>query len=135
MNQILKKIFFQFYVWGSKYNFANTPHLSAMYMLSLLLTIDLLTLIMLICLTFGYDDMSFLKSKPLLILLLAIVTGIVYFSYTRNNKYLIIYKEFNSSDPTSKKNIKIISILFIVFTLIIIFFVAFVFSLFKRNIL
>lgn len=134
MNQFLKKVYYQFYVWGCRYNFANSPHLSAMYMLSLLLTIDVLSVIMLVKILSGDDKLAFLTSIPMLLSLLVTVTAIIYFSYTRNKKYLVIFNKYNSSTSVLKRRIKVTAITFVVFSIVTIYLVAFILSLYNRGI-
>jgi hypothetical protein len=131
MNQFLKRIFYQFYVWGCKYNFANSPHLSAMYMLSLLVTLNLMSVLIIIGFLFGYRDMFFLKSKLLVVSMLVVVTTLIYFLYTRKKKYIRIFNEFDSQSPVIKKNIRLASIFFIGFTILILYGMAFIVSINK----
>jgi hypothetical protein len=134
MNRFLKIVFYQFYYWGCKYNFANSPHLSAMYMLSLLLTINAGCLSMIFLSVIGFDDFVYLlNSKILTLCVLAIITTIIYLLYTRHKKYLDIFNEFNSCSLDQKKKFKLISTMYIVLTLLFFFLMAFLLGVHKRG--
>lgn len=119
MNQFFKKIFYQFYVWGCRYNFANTPHLSAMYMLSLLLTFGLMGILHLISflLTKTNSDISMVMAFTVVVL----ITFIIYECYTKKEKYKLIYKEFKDVSEKEKRNIQYISLTFILVSLFLFF--------------
>jgi hypothetical protein len=134
MNKFLKIIFAQFYVWGCKYNFANSPHLSAMYMLSLLLTINVGCLSMMLLAVIGYNDfVYFLKSKTLFLSALVIITATIYLLYTRNKKYLVVFNEFDSSTVKQKKKYMLVSILYVVITVLLFFLTAFLLGVRQRG--
>ena len=135
MNKLLKSIFYQFYVWACKYNFANSPHLSAMYMLSLFLSINIACLSMIVNFLLGYDEMFLLKSRSLIILILFVMITIIYFLYTKDKRYILLFKEFDSKSPIQKKYIRHFTIFYLAVSIILFFLVAFVLGLHHRGIL
>jgi hypothetical protein len=133
MNRFLKIVFTQFYKWGCDWNFANTPHLSAMYMLSLLLMINVGALSMPVLAFFGSDPLYLLKTKLLVILVLPVITLAIYLLYTKDKKYLRLFEDYESRTPAQRKWYRRISVFFIVFTLLLFFGVALVMGLKKRG--
>lgn len=114
-----KKIFYQFYVWGCKYNFANTPHLSAMYMLAMLLTLAFYGIYNMVFFLFTHKISN--STLSIAFPLLALITLIIYVCYTKGKKYELIFKEFKNKSEKEKKNIRYISIAFILISIFLSF--------------
>lgn len=135
MKKILKIIFNQFYVWACKNNFANSPHLSAMYFLGLILFFNLLGLISLARLILGYNFLFIKRYDFRVIIVLATITLLIYLLYVKNKKYLIFYDEYCLFTEKKKKSMNFITILYIVFSIILSFGVAICIGLHKKGIL
>jgi hypothetical protein len=134
MNTFLKIIYAQFYSWGCRWNFANSPHLSAMYLLSLLLTLNVGTFTMMLLWFLGFRNFGlFFQPNFIILIVLAIVTFLIYMLYTRNKKYLIISQAFNSKPPSVKRKYTLITVLYIVITLLLLYGVAVILGMLERG--
>ncbi|MBS1758200.1 MAG: hypothetical protein JSU03_13075 [Bacteroidetes bacterium] len=127
-------IFNQFYVWACKYNFANSPHLSAMYFLGFSLFFNLWSITNLIRLLMGLNFFQFEKCKYIIFIGLAVITLVIYFLYIKNKKYLIIYKEYSLKSKSLKIKFNYITIGYIFFSIVLFFGVAFFAGLHKRGV-
>ncbi len=121
-----KLIFCQFYEWACKHNYANSPELSAMYLLSFLITINAWSVIMLLSMALRYDAMLFFTTLLIPFLVLAAVSAIIYFLYTKNKKYLVIYRDFSNKYSKVKKRAGLISVVYVLFTVFLFLAIAFI---------
>jgi F0F1-type ATP synthase membrane subunit a len=116
----MKLIYYTLYRWAQKYNFWDTPQLSAMYFLSLFVFINILSL-------YGIIAKGLLKysssipqiSKIYYILFLAIIVFIVYILYVQRNKYLIITSKFEKTSDFNKRKANTITVGYIIITIVL----------------
>jgi preprotein translocase subunit SecG len=122
----MKLIFYTLYRWACKYNFWDTPHLSAMYFLSLFILINILSIYGLVAKVFlGYSSTLPQINKIFYILFLAIIVLIVYLLFVRNKKYLAIASRFEEKDNFSKRKTNTITVTYIIVTILFLFALAF----------
>ena len=130
MFRFLKVIFYQFYQWGCKYNFANSPDLSAMYMQSLLLTFNLFSLHVLINLILG-NTYKPIPSRTEFFIILIITTFIIYLFFIRNKSYLEYNNQFAMITKKQKMITVLFTIIYILFSLLLFFGIAIYIGLHK----
>lgn len=135
MNKLLKIIFSQFYKWGCQYNFANSPHLSAMYMLSLLLTINVLFLSGLYEFFFNSNFIGLEDSKTGLLLVLGFITSLIYFHFIKDEKYKKNYTEFLKKTEREKRKYAYVAISYVLLSVILVFVGVFLLGLRKKGLL
>lgn len=133
MSKFLKIIFNQFFVWACKYNFANSPHLSAMYFLGFSLIFNILGIISLARLSLGYKYLNINQNKIIFIIGLSIITFIIYISYVKNKKYLGYFDEYNHKSKIIKQKENAVTIGYIIFSIILFLGIAFIVGLFERG--
>jgi hypothetical protein len=121
----MKLLFFTLYRWAKRYNFWGTPHLSAMYFLSLFIFMNCLTVYGIYSkLVLGSSSTIPQVNKVLYILCLGIIVFIVYLLYLRNNRYIEVLEKFESEDDLIMKG-NIVTLLYITLSIAILFALAF----------
>jgi hypothetical protein len=124
---LINIIFCKFYEWARRLNYWDTPHLSAMYFLSLLLYLNMLSLFVIIKLIFGYAAELPRMGIVGIIGLLAGVTFLVYLIYIRKKRYLMLGSSVCGSIENKKKaKYNLIVIAYIIFSVLLFFGLAFV---------
>lgn len=114
---VIRRIYFQFYVWGCRYNYANSPELSAMYMIALLLTLDCVGLELLFHLVVG-SKVTLREHKLIYLFICAIFAFIIYIMYVKSGKYKIIETQFKEKSVKERRKILILSCTFILFSIL-----------------
>lgn len=135
MNRFLKIVYTQFYKWGCDWNFANSPHLSAMYMLSLFLMTNVGALSMPVLALFGFDPLYLMRTMLLVFVVLPVITLGIYLLYTKDKKYLRLFEDYKKRTPAQRNRNRWISVFYVVFSILLFFGVALVTGLKKRGLL
>ena len=121
---MFKVIFYKLYVWACKYNFANSPHLSAMYMLSLLLFLNLLGLVSLVKLIAEGDGYVFFNNTVGIIILMLILFFIINYAFIRNGRYKTFCAEFDLKPSKQRKMMSLFTFIYIIFSVALPFGIA-----------
>lgn len=99
--KIVKGIFFKFYYWNKRLNIDNFPELTAVCLLAILGTINIITIVHYIKYAIGspWSDIPVKPSAVLSIILMVLL----YLGFIRNDKHVDIFKEYNKTDWARRK--------------------------------
>ncbi len=121
----MKLLFCTFYRWARKFDFWGTPHLSAMYLLGLLLTFNLITVIEYSKILTGSPNAPLSFNKVFVGILVLVSSFMIYLVFVRNKKYEAISKEYESSENYNLSRDNFITILYITLTILLLFSLGF----------
>lgn len=137
MSKILDIVFNQFYVWACRYNFANTPQLSAMYMLGLILFSNLITFICFIGMPLGFFIFNSFGDHIIVAVIigLTITTLPIYLIYIKSKRYLDLCKDYEQKSPQKKRKFKYFTIAFIIISVVLFLVSALISGMYARGVL
>lgn len=135
MKFFFKTIFNQFYVWGLKLNFANSPHLSAMYFLAFILTFNFIGITILIRLFLGYTEVTVQLIYPELFVFLLGLILMIYFLHVKNGNYLVFYNKYLKKTVREQRKMKIFTYLYILFSIFLSYGVAIYIGMVRKGVL
>ena len=121
----MKLIFYTLYRWASRYNYWDTPHLSALYFLSLFVTFNILSVYVYIKIILGYSPGLLEYNKIIYIALFVIITAIIYLLYVKNKKYHIIANKYKENKNFKKSKANALTIIYLIVTLSLFFSLGF----------
>jgi ABC-type transport system involved in cytochrome c biogenesis permease subunit len=99
--KIVKGIFFKFYYWNKRLNIDNIPELTAISLVAILGTINIITIVHYIKYALG-SPWSDIPVKPSGVLSLILMV-LLYFSLIRKEKHVDIFKEYSKTDWARRK--------------------------------
>lgn len=120
----MKLIFYTFYRWSWIF-YTSAPHLTAMYFLSLCVSLNIVSIINYIKVAFGYSP-RITEHMAAYLLLLGIIAGLNYLIYVKDKKYIIIDNYFQQKANFNKVKSNIITTVYVVITILLFFSLAFI---------
>ncbi len=115
----MKLIFYTLYRWANKFNFWDTPQLSALYFLALFLTFNILSIYVYVKLMLGYSPRLLEFNKIVYVILFAFIAIIINLVFVRNKKYLAIASDYEGNANFRNSKASIITIIYIIVTILL----------------